>query len=797
MYPGFTVPERSKCLIFIILIFLPLVLISMFPRLFYVTFSGDGYLLIHTGLEFSSVVICFTLFWVVWSSWRHTKDRRDLVLAVTFLTAGMLDFAHAFSYPGMPPFFTANSVNKSELYWIVSRLVVACGLFGALFIRRRVQNSCLQREHLTGMAAVSTVALILLIAYVPELFPAMFAAGEGNTPLKVSLEYVCMALFAVSALLYGWRNPTKREIYFLRFSLYLSIAVEIAAVLYQQSNDSYNLLGHMYKLAANVFILKSLVETSILRPYNRVAQLARSLRVLVGRNFKQYKSVKENNKLLKQTFTSLGATLASGHNLDQMLQQVVQATATIFQCSHVYLALNETSPSQLKIAAYLSSFKPPEYLLPAKSFMGTVLTEKKAIVICDLREDPERLAPEWEIAGLRSMVGAPIRHNGDVIGVLGLFSAQTAGFTEEDAKFLTVFAHHAGVAIKNAKMFANTLQSFNELKLLYDIIKNIATELSPVALLTKVTHQLHELFYSDCAAAFIMHARDDGVHAEPVFVQQFSTGEINHLQRVFSDGQVAWPWADLSYLEQDLTEDQGLITMSVLMKRRLNILPLLSSGKLQGLIVFGWNNPKFEIPPGMEMILGTIAGQTAVGLERAYLYENVQKIALTDALTKLPNRRNFDSSLTRELNRAHLHGRKLSLLILDIDYFKKVNDTWGHVAGDAVLQQMGAMIREFFAGTSICARYGGEEFTVILPETGVTAAVEVADSFRRQVAERNFVIDAGTVIQVTVSIGVATIDTPAVPAITRDEMVERADQALYRAKQSGRNKVMVWKENSA
>jgi two-component system cell cycle response regulator len=273
-------------------------------------------------------------------------------------------------------------------------------------------------------------------------------------------------------------------------------------------------------------------------------------------------------------------------------------------------------------------------------------------------------------------------------------------------------------------------------------------------------------------------------------MESFEQKEIDHLQRVFSDGKMTWPWSGLSSMDESTAYDseRSLITMSVLMSRRLNILPLLANGKLQGLIVLGWNDTTKEIPQGKELMLSTIASQTAIGLERAYLYDHFQAMALTDPLTRLANRRQFEMALGREISRTLNYNRPLSLIMLDIDFFKKVNDTWGHLAGDVILQKMGAMIKEHFRTTDISARYGGEEFAIVLPETGLAEARRLAENFRKFIETAKFEVD-DTVITITISLGVATFEICTGWEDPKTKIIDAADQSLYRAKQQGRNRV--------
>ena len=166
--------------------------------------------------------------------------------------------------------------------------------------------------------------------------------------------------------------------------------------------------------------------------------------------------------------------------------------------------------------------------------------------------------------------------------------------------------------------------------------------------------------------------------------------------------------------------------------------------------------------------------------------ERAEELASRDSLTDLYNHRTFYALLKDEVARTRRFNRPLSLLMIDVDHFKNVNDTLGHQAGDAILRGLSdLLVRQVRAVDRVC-RYGGEEFTVIMPETDTAIAMQIAERLRYLVERQPFDIDDGKTTGITVSIGVATypqlVDSP-------DEIVKAADVALYAAKQAGRNLV--------
>jgi len=171
-------------------------------------------------------------------------------------------------------------------------------------------------------------------------------------------------------------------------------------------------------------------------------------------------------------------------------------------------------------------------------------------------------------------------------------------------------------------------------------------------------------------------------------------------------------------------------------------------------------------------------------IENAY-HEEIYRLTTVDGLTQIYNKRYFLETLEREISRAQRYHRDLSLIMFDIDFFKNVNDSHGHLAGDSVLKQLAQVLKGRIRREDIMARYGGEEFAIILPEIGVQNAIVFAEKVRKIIEKTPFKFEDQK-IPVTVSVGVAQVG-PAVQ--TPLEFIKAADDQLYRAKQEGRNKV--------
>ncbi len=196
---------------------------------------------------------------------------------------------------------------------------------------------------------------------------------------------------------------------------------------------------------------------------------------------------------------------------------------------------------------------------------------------------------------------------------------------------------------------------------------------------------------------------------------------------------------------------------------------------------------EIELENGVQIKVGRTILKYMTGNDvEARYHEEIYRLMMTDALTQARNKRAFIEALPREISRAQRYKRDLSLVLFDIDHFKRINDTHGHVAGDSVLSQLGGLVRPRIREHDTFARVGGEEFALLLPEVDANGARVVAEKIRLAISAARFVVKADE-FSATVSLGCATLG----PAGNAEELYERADKALYSAKQTGRNRVVL------
>lgn len=215
--------------------------------------------------------------------------------------------------------------------------------------------------------------------------------------------------------------------------------------------------------------------------------------------------------------------------------------------------------------------------------------------------------------------------------------------------------------------------------------------------------------------------------------------------------------------------------------------PLISRGRIIGAVEL-LNKRRGSFNEDDLQMVTTLVEPGAIAIENAILYQKSAELTVTDDLTKLFNSRYLNVHLRREIKRSRRYGVPVSLIFLDLDGFKKVNDTYGHLSGSRALYEVGQILQETVREIDVVSRYGGDEFTIILPQTGAEGAVIIAERIRSLIAERVFLTDLNIQVRLTASFGVSTFPDH---GQTREELIQRADQAMYIVKDRGKNGVAL------
>ncbi len=352
----------------------------------------------------------------------------------------------------------------------------------------------------------------------------------------------------------------------------------------------------------------------------------------------------------------------------------------------------------------------------------------------------------------------PMLKEGNVFGLIELEFDNDTSIDMEFLFLMRIFAAQASLKLQN--IILNEQSKINVE--FHDSMKNIA----------KIIETQYELNY-----------------IVPLIGEMLDRFISDHLIYVFlkqdNEFKLVWPKAckDERIYEtlKQLTPETNYILTS---DDKIGAFPLTSDGEITGCIVA--RSTLDKLSKRDISYLEQLTRQSAITINRANTYSKVLQYATLDALTNLNNRRQFEVRLKQEIATTKRQKNPLCAMMVDIDFFKKVNDTYGHASGDAVLRTVASIIKEHLRESDIPSRYGGEEFAVLLPYTHIEEAKIVGERLRKAVETTPIPIDKKN-INVTISMGLAEFS----PQETGEDLFKRADSALYEAKESGRNRVCV------
>lgn len=330
-----------------------------------------------------------------------------------------------------------------------------------------------------------------------------------------------------------------------------------------------------------------------------------------------------------------------------------------------------------------------------------------------------------------------------------------------------------------------------------DALRATLNELSGNLELDTLLHAIVE------RAVVLLHATDGGLslhdpeHNDLQVVVSYNTGRdytgVRLAMGEGATGQVAITRQPL--IVPNYQSWAGRITRYPQYATRAGLfVPLLAGEQLVGVIAIGDTNPERSFTVVDSDVLTLFAQQAAIAIQNARLFAEVQQLATTDPLMGLYNRRHFFALAQHEFEQTRRYNRPLSIIMLDIDNFKRINDTYGHLVGDQVLQALARQCRATVRSVDVIGRYGGEEIVVLLPETDQEGARQIAERLRSQLALMPIPVN-GESLHITVSLGVAAaVD---IGSIDLDRLIDYADQSLYVAKHAGKNRVVVWNDGRA
>jgi diguanylate cyclase (GGDEF)-like protein len=484
--------------------------------------------------------------------------------------------------------------------------------------------------------------------------------------------------------------------------------------------------------------------------------------------------------------------LNSSHDLPSALEAILVSMRDVTPFAYAAIMLPDHAAGTLDIMGSISpdaediqlSGLIPTLKIPfGQGISGKAFETGAPVVVPDVRTFAGFV--DHGLHGVLSEAAVPLKRGETVVGVLDVGREGIDAFSPEDLDLLSLFASQAAIAIENARLFSEQRQRVDEMQTIQSIIQKITSQEDPAGIATVIMRELKQLIgYFECRIYLL---QDDGETLMSLGNDPDAPGVMRPPLRL---GEGFAGWVALHGVPDRVSSshsDLRLLNAESDRQRSTSVIgaPLLYEDRIRGAITLS----KFgvdQFDAHALRLLEIIAGQAAVALDRARVYHELRMEAITDPVVKLSNRRYLMQRFKEERARAIRSGRPLACLMMDIDDFKQVNDTYGHDAGDAVLRELAMVIRRQVREEDIAARYGGEEFCVLLPEAAAVEAASVAERLRETIAQHPLPGGAGT-SRVTVSIGLSLL----CDGDRNTEVFSRADAAMYAAKMAGGNQIRI------
>lgn len=496
----------------------------------------------------------------------------------------------------------------------------------------------------------------------------------------------------------------------------------------------------------------------------------------------------ENSYLIQQTsrrseelhiLNEIGRVLSSTLNLDELFERLYVEMRGLLEVGSFYIALYDEAKAEIKFEVQIleNERQPKSTRRLGNHLTEYILRTRQPVLIREkFLEEAARLGVEPQ-RDTGSYCGVPLVLYDRAIGVMAVHSPQERALDEGHLELLRVLASEAGIAIENARLFSEEQKKSRHLTLLNNVSSHAITTLNPDEMLSKIAAELETgLTYDHIGIAVLDYsAKELVIQAEAgrrrdALGRRISLGE-GLVGEVARSGQMAIVReVNASSPRLVLPGSTAAIALPVgYADQLLAVLYVESSGPCE------FSEPEV-------LLLRTLADVFAGAMHNALTFQKAQEQAITDGLTGVKTHRFLMEALSAEWKRSTRASRPFSLVLMDLDRFKFVNDFYGHLEGDVVLQRVGHILEQNCRRSDVVARYGGDEFVILMPETNVEQARQLASKLRGWVASDPLLRDKN----ITASFGIAGFP---VHGSTPQELIQVADSSMYLSKHQGGNAV--------
>jgi diguanylate cyclase (GGDEF)-like protein/putative nucleotidyltransferase with HDIG domain len=500
--------------------------------------------------------------------------------------------------------------------------------------------------------------------------------------------------------------------------------------------------------------------------------------------FKESYSYRQKlNEFVKHELTSVS-------DLKELSEQLLPLLTKGLYCERAYLLLPEGGDGDFVV----------HFAEPKEQYDPVMRVREDSPVVEWLKREKQYLRTEmvdinpefrglWadEEEGLRDSgieLLFPLTSRGSLIGILALGRRKSGRYSVEDIDLVESIANQIATSLEKEYLQEQLRNREQELALINRLDTVITSSLNIREVYGAFIAELKEVIDVDWATIALIEG--DELRFEVLSTDVGSAWQAGEKIPFEGTGTEWVAKRKKALFEPDLAKNRRFWTGDAHLKqgiRSIVYLPLLVKGEAIGSLIVASSQPN-AYTPGQVHLLESLALQIAMPVENSRLYAKAEQRARVDELTGLFNRRHFDERLDEEIDRHSRYGGMLSLIFLDLDFFKAYNDKHGHLAGDKVLARIGQLIEKSIRNIDIAFRYGGDEFAVLLPQSGVDDAFVVAERVRAKIASEM----RKKKFRITTSIGLASWPSD---GVTPDELINAADKALYYTKQTGGNRTCL------
>jgi diguanylate cyclase (GGDEF)-like protein len=481
-----------------------------------------------------------------------------------------------------------------------------------------------------------------------------------------------------------------------------------------------------------------------------------------------------------ELLTEIGQAISSHLNQDEVLRTVQVELGQIFDTSTFYIAFQEEDEIRFELEIERGLVLPKRSRPVSNGLTEYIIrTGEPLLIESDLEQVRSKLGVDFvPPRPARSFCAVPIFLGGKPAGVMAALSMdRESQFQARDLEVMNTAAGQLGVAIENARLFTEEQRRARHLAFLNNISKMAISSEDAEQMMADIVREIQKNFHYDHIGIGIMDyaTKDIEIKAEAGTTSQTLGRRIAVGSGVL--GKVAR--TGVSALVQNAGPGQlaGVLPES----RAVLCLPISYGETLLGVLNVESRDENAFAPQDV-LILNTLADLLATALHNSFVFQKLQQQSITDGLTGIKTRRFFWEALSSEWKRASRSGRPFSVVLVDLDKFKEVNDSLGHLEGDLVLARVGRLLEQKCRQSNVVARYGGDEFVILMPETGIEQAQVLAERLRLWLATDPMLEEH----HITGSFGVASFP---VHGFSMEDLIRVADAGMYVAKHAGGNQV--------